>query len=412
MMATTTTKKTNGGNGSGLSHRVIVPIELELQEEGSRNVIINEENSVRSARDDAFRRRPPLPKWIALLRYVTLSTMALLLTVFCPGGTLLWINNTELDILRFWPLFLAYTMTLICFMRVHCVDPGCISQAIMEDVFGDGLDYMGRRKNASDERDSTTDLAQISSDEHERCGKEQAINATALEALEPLVQSDGNLEDGLLTAGSATRRKVCSHCQLAPPLRSHHCSRCQRCVATFDHHCELVGNCIGERNRCMFWWFLLTQAVAFALCNQIVGSSSIGLSTLLFSRSPLSAVMTFNALVVVGTKIYLYCLSFTAYVMLAMHSFFSAANLTTFEVRFGGGINNNGVDYLRNVHSVMDLPFSQGGCFGNLTRLCCVCRPDAASAFPTVWRLPEAAIETDSEKWWENLWQNKYWSCC
>lgn len=376
------------------------PVELELQEDSFE--ILNGENSLRSVRDDAFR-RPRFPKWMALLRYATLASIALLLAIFCPGGTNMWLkHNSQLSLSRFIPLLISYTITLILFSHVHLVDPGFISQAIMEDSFGDGLDHMGHSKQASP-GDGYSNVQKC--DEKEILDHD-ASGDTALWTLHPLVHSDRDLENGV--SAIATRRKVCNICQLAPPLRSHHCSRCRRCVATFDHHCELVGNCIGEGNRCVFWWFLVSQAASFAFCNQIVGSSSIGLSTLLFSRFNLSASMKFNAFVVFSFKMYLYFLSFAAYVMLAMHTFLAAANLTTFEVRYGGGIDR--VDYLRNVNSVMDLPFSQGGCFGNLTRLCCTCHTNA-TAFPTVWRLPERII-SDTEKWWENPWRNKYWSCC
>jgi len=60
---------------------------------------------------------------------------------------------------------------------------------------------------------------------------------------------------------SSPRRKFCSKCGFAPPLRSHHCRICDKCVATFDHHCMMVDTCVGERNHCRFWWWLLAQSV-------------------------------------------------------------------------------------------------------------------------------------------------------
>lgn len=321
----------------------------------------------------------PLPKWLSLLRYWTLATIALLLTLFCPG-------SKDCSI---FPTATAYCITIILFVRVHRMDPGFISQAIMEDQFYDDFDSFGRRRDI--ETNSNIEDNEYKEEHH---------------SLDPLVRND--TDDEALPIG-ATRRKVCTHCQLAPPLRSHHCSKCKRCVATFDHHCELVGNCIGERNRCVFWWFLCSQAIAFALCNRTIRSSHLGLSTLLFSRNSLSTRTKLQALFVFGTKLYLYSLSFAAYIMLAMHSFFAAANLTTFEIRFG--TSGRKIDYLRNVQSVMDLPFSRGGCIGNVSQMCCACNPQQALFAPTIWRLPEAII-TDSERWWEHPWQNKYWSCC
>merc|ERR1712238_44758 len=60
-----------------------------------------------------------------------------------------------------------------------------------------------------------------------------------------------------------TRRKVCTQCKFAPPLRSKHCQICDRCVSTFDHHCLFIGTCIGERNHCRFWCFLASQVIGF-----------------------------------------------------------------------------------------------------------------------------------------------------
>lgn len=314
-------------------------------------------------------RRTPMPKWYSLLRYWILATIALLLTLFCPR-----IKDHSV-----WPATISYSLTILLFLRVHWMDPGFITPEIMQDQFHDDLDYLGR---PTDHQDSSN------AEQHD-----------------PLVH---NQDDQRFPIG-ATRRKICNHCRMAPPLRSHHCSKCQRCVATFDHHCELVGNCIGERNRCIFWWFLLCQALAFGFCNHIIGSSHLGLSTLLFSPIPLSPNTKLQALVVVGTKVYLYSLSFAAYIMLAMHSFFAAANITTFETRFGTGTSR--IDYLQNVPSVMDLPFSQGGCPGNVARLCCPYNSHKTKFVPTIWRLPGEII-TDSERWWEHPWQNKYWSCC
>ena len=72
------------------------------------------------------------------------------------------------------------------------------------------------------------------------------------------------------------RRKVCTICNIAPPLRSHHCKICNKCVATFDHHCGFVGTCIGERNHCRFYWFLFIQALGFLKCISVVNESKFG----------------------------------------------------------------------------------------------------------------------------------------
>jgi palmitoyltransferase len=40
----------------------------------------------------------------------------------------------------------------------------------------------------------------------------------------------------------------------------------------FDHHCPYIGNCIGEKNKLLFFWYLLFQAaecwVACWLCYE------------------------------------------------------------------------------------------------------------------------------------------------
>ena len=51
----------------------------------------------------------------------------------------------------------------------------------------------------------------------------------------------------------------CTVCHNDQPLRARHCSQCKECVAMFDHHCPFLGNCVGEKNRLMFFWFVLFQ---------------------------------------------------------------------------------------------------------------------------------------------------------
>ena len=100
-----------------------------------------------------------------------------------------------------------------------------------------------------------------------------------------------------ITPESSTSALACRTCHLTwRPRRAHHCRICQRCVATLDHHCEFIGTCIGERNRCRFWWFLLLQAVSVGRCAHVLWMTTsmtrpaIVWSSVLFSRHQSSMI--------------------------------------------------------------------------------------------------------------------------
>ncbi|KQJ84045.1 hypothetical protein BRADI_5g18331v3 [Brachypodium distachyon] len=65
----------------------------------------------------------------------------------------------------------------------------------------------------------------------------------------------------LYPPGSSSRDLTCSHCHLIQPPRTKHCHDCEKCVLQFDHHCAWLGTCIGKRNHCRFWWYVLEQAI-------------------------------------------------------------------------------------------------------------------------------------------------------
>ena len=44
-----------------------------------------------------------------------------------------------------------------------------------------------------------------------------------------------------------------------PPMRAVYCRAKEKYVAKFDHFCAILNTAIGERNHCLFWWFLLAQ---------------------------------------------------------------------------------------------------------------------------------------------------------
>jgi hypothetical protein len=51
--------------------------------------------------------------------------------------------------------------------------------------------------------------------------------------------------------------RMCKHCKLPKPARTHHCSVCQKCVFKMDHHCPWIAGCVGHHNHRHFVLFLL-----------------------------------------------------------------------------------------------------------------------------------------------------------
>ena len=90
------------------------------------------------------------------------------------------------------------------------------------------------------------------------------------------------------------------------------------------------------------------------------------------------------------------------------HAFLALTNMTTHEF-----LKADSLDYLHNTED-FDLPFSRGF-LGNLR---VYVGQDGTWAFlrrrpwaHVKWTRP-ARVDRDSEDWWRNPWQNKYWSCC
>lgn len=320
------------------------------------------------------------------LRYVGLSTLALVLALSCPAATALQRGKWYLA----FKAILGYALTLASFFFLQGSDPGYLTPEIMK-IFEEDTDCQSllKRDNSPERKEGNQDQSQMTQ------------------------RRPGNSEDNLknkteeTSTFEGTRRRYCPLCRISPPLRAHHCKDCDKCVASFDHHCHFVGTCIAERNHCRFWWFLLVQAVSFNMACEIVGTSSYGIFTVLFPPAPPPPWS--QVLHVVVAKGYLYPLRFCAWIMVLIHSWMAVTNSTTFELSKGP----RHIDYLQGTKGC-DLPFSTG-MTGNLRVFCCAkdaaTRKESLPWRPTLWQLP-GKIVRDSENWWENPWQNKYWSCC
>lgn len=68
-------------------------------------------------------------------------------------------------------------------------------------------------------------------------------------------------------------KRYCTVCNVEQPIRSKHCKDCKRCVAMYDHHCPWTGNCVGEKNHCFFYTFLILQMIQIVLIGQYVNFS-------------------------------------------------------------------------------------------------------------------------------------------
>lgn len=216
----------------------------------------------------------------------------------------------------------------------------------------------------------------------------------------PLPATAGGSAGEVVGGGSVA--SFCAECSIDRPLRAVHCRVCRKCVSTFDHHCGALGTCVGEKNHCKFWWFLLAQFVALLYAVSIVHTGfwwDAG-----GGRSWLGAngYGLFAAFVV-------WSLFLNVSVLFGWHSFMACTNTTAHE--FG---RTASLPYLRGTREC-DLPYSNG-CHRNVFNFCCVRDGCAASLRlksvwrPTLWPMPRP-IDRNAELSCDSLWENRYWSC-
>ena len=60
---------------------------------------------------------------------------------------------------------------------------------------------------------------------------------------------------------------LCPNCETiyTPELR--HCYICNRCIDRFDHHCNWINNCVGKRNHCVFYLYIITLLTYFLIID-------------------------------------------------------------------------------------------------------------------------------------------------
>lgn len=149
--------------------------------------------------------------------------------------------------------------------------------------------------------------------------------------------------------------RYCTICKINQPLRAKHCSKCNRCIATYDHHCPFLGVCIGERNRRLFYWYIIVQffecLLGFYICIDEIDNDKSGNEWL--KHNTLNVVLGLLALV-----FGLFVLS-----LVSCQTALAWKNLTTFEV-----LRWTKIYYLWNFEKYQS-PFDRG-CVRNFSDYC------------------------------------------
>jgi DHHC palmitoyltransferase len=247
-----------------------------------------------------------------------------------------------------------------------------------------------------------------------------------LNFMSPIIPTE--TDESIETAVNGYRE--CQYCHVNQPARAQHCRTCDKCVAMFDHHCTFLDVCIGERNRCRFFWFLFFTFVSIGLVISL-------LTTVIIFRKYMIDWITENLLVIL-VLVGLYVANTLVLFLLGLHTWLAFTGATTYEISHGP----RRLWYLHGTKSQeCDYPYSKGMC-QNLQLFCCILdkgpvpvlydrirriscllkfmkggsskdkeQVEHINFSPYIWPYP-GIFERDSTDICRNLWENKYWSCC
>ncbi|TMW65950.1 hypothetical protein Poli38472_003715 [Pythium oligandrum] len=221
-------------------------------------------------------------KWIACGMYALVKTALMVAVVSLPTSKL-WKKPTHW--LAWIELASAVVLSSIAYMQLQGSDPGYLCEELLWKEEDNSTDEQLLTSEDDDESLSGSDddsvALQIRShsgldaQKQYRLDKIRRIQETlrALEKHSSEDSTDGTDGEASTHPSSMTAMEFCEHCDLFPPLRSHHCRPCGKCVATFDHHCFVLATCIGEKNHCRFWWFLFLETCEILAGLDVVYSS-------------------------------------------------------------------------------------------------------------------------------------------
>ncbi|OII77356.1 DHHC zinc finger domain-containing protein [Cryptosporidium andersoni] len=145
------------------------------------------------------------------------------------------------------------------------------------------------------------------------------------------------------------RLRFCDYCRMYQPLRTKHCIDCERCIRTHDHHCPWIGHCIGEYNRCKFWWLCFFQLPE---CIWILYCIYMTLFTAKLTKINLTLSDVSILILVASLSIFMGALTT---LLIVYHSFLAIYNLTTWE-----NLAWSKISYLRSYPENSESPFSKG----------------------------------------------------
>ena len=341
--------------------------------------------------------------------------------------TCLWIrplhylapDDAQANVSQFVQFFIMLGFSWFSYVFIQGSNPGFVNKDILRRA---GFDPDTGRSTNEDDVEDTVSLTASSTEmklevEMTNMSASKKSSSSKISETETIGLLDYDMEGGseleddeeeqrLEDQVRAEYKEGISHL----PLRCRWCKRNEKYVAKYDHYCIVLGTCIGERNHCRFWWYLLAQTIALGWAISVVLT---GIEYRMYWSTWFSANLNkiFCAFV-------LWCLFFLIFSLLGYHSFLACANMTSYEMRKGSKI-----DYMADFDEC-DLPFSNG-LFHNLRIFCCVSsglsrrdqdefrrsKRHRGEWTPTIWR-PLEKFNRNSRDCCNNLWENKYWRCC